>query len=133
MEQKTIYEAVIQRGYRDGWTPREFMTRQILKAIEELAELAAYFPLPVRVQQYLTLTAELARHSFDNMPKGERDDYSDENSNENVAEIASEASDVVIPIFVLAEELRASFRFNHSLSEIAERKATADIRRGVRR
>ncbi len=36
--QYQVYAAVAARGYRDGWTPEEFVRRQFLKSVEELGE-----------------------------------------------------------------------------------------------
>ena len=38
--QRRIYEAVKARGYRDAWTPEQFIARNVAKMLEELTEFA---------------------------------------------------------------------------------------------
>ena len=38
--QNEIYQHVVDRGYREGWSSSQFLVRQILKMIEEVGELA---------------------------------------------------------------------------------------------
>ena len=41
--QQQIYHHTAKRGYVNSWTDQQFTTRQIVKAVEELAELAGLF------------------------------------------------------------------------------------------
>jgi len=40
--QREVYAAVARRGYLDGRTPEDIIRRQVIKAMEELGEVARY-------------------------------------------------------------------------------------------
>lgn len=40
--QRRVYDAVAARGYVDGWLPQRLIERQVIKALEELGEVARY-------------------------------------------------------------------------------------------
>jgi len=40
--QRRVYDAVAARGYVDGWLPQRLIERQVIKAVEELGEVARY-------------------------------------------------------------------------------------------
>jgi len=38
--QRLVFESVAARGYVDGWLPKRLVERQLIKAVEELGEVA---------------------------------------------------------------------------------------------
>lgn len=126
--QQRIYEATVARGYADGWTPEQFAARQVIKAVEELAELVELVAIsgdPVvaseikHFQRVVKDAGSRARILFDHGDKfwGRVLIHPDANT---------EAADVAITLanFAAAREF--------DLLEAAESKVTADIERGKR-
>ena len=130
MGQREIYEAVVARGYRKGWTAEQFAARQVAKLAEELGELLHH----VHQERYtdspfewsLKATADQAREAFD------------ASSWENAAiespqDAMSELADIVVVACCLAEAIgEYDFDSTGDLMEMALEKATADVARGVR-
>lgn len=129
--QTNVYEAVKARGYREGWTAGEFAARQIMKGIEEIAELAEH--VATRGQAVpdwlmaIRLAGKLARRAFD----AERG----ENYLAGWGAAHEEAADVVVTMLSLAgclDEDQPEGGFFADVVMTAESKATADVQRGVR-
>lgn len=125
--QQTIYQAVKDRGYTDGYRPEELAGRQVLKSLEELCEAYDHlYPLMstngqqddfLDLRDKLVKVRELARRLFDSrvlvgvwQP----------------GEFKLELADIAIPLFVAAEALGVD------LLALSVEKSTADVKRGVR-
>jgi len=121
--QAAVHEALRQRGYVDPYPPAVFAWRQILKATEELGELAAAFRLEDAGAGEFRLTLEglgaWARSLFD------LHDLSGVTLDQE--RVAAEAADLQVVLFNLAERLGIG-----DLTELALQKSKADIGRGVR-
>jgi len=119
--QEKITKSVAQRGYGPGGlAPAAYAAKQMCKAVEEIAELASCFRLPEYLARSISVTGAIARHYFDDQEVWTRTSLDDEKSS------AAELADVLIPLLVCATALDID-----ALDE-AEKKASADIQRGVR-
>lgn len=124
--QRTVYSQVAQRGYAEGWTPAQFAARQLVKLVEEVAELAAYINLPTDTDSGMGLYLNLqeagakARRLFD--AEG-REQWSGAHV---YPQAADEAADVQIALYCLAEAIGLNAQ------DEAVRKSADDRRRGVR-
>jgi len=117
--QQKIFEMVQARGYVTGNTPFD-VSQQVLKALEEVCELAAGLPdLPANDADAIRQLGQRARHLFDNA-------QSRLVSNIDTDTIVSEVPDVVIPLFVLCQMLGVD------LQAVAMEKAERDVVRGKR-
>jgi NTP pyrophosphatase (non-canonical NTP hydrolase) len=117
--QQAIFDAVQARGYVTGNTPFD-VSQQVLKALEEVCELAAGLPdLPANDADAIRQLGQRARHLFDNA-------QSRLVSNIDTDTIVSEVPDVVIPLFVLCQMLGVD------LQAVAMEKAERDVVRGKR-
>ena len=63
--QQDVAELVAQRGDREGWTPEQFIARQVAKLAEEVGELAQHVDLPGRLGPLIASTGTIARWTFD--------------------------------------------------------------------
>ena len=124
--QRMVYSQVAQRGYAEGWTPAQFAARQLVKMVEEVAELAAYINLPTDTDSgmgmYLNLqeAGAKARRLFDAEGK-------EQWAGAHIyPQAADEAADVQVALYCLAEAL------GMNAQDEAIRKAADDRRRGVR-
>ena len=126
---REIYAAVVQRGYREGWTAEQFAARQVAKLAEELGELIGciHAGSKERVWEWLALRgAAIAREVFDESTWKHaeiEDPYS----------AIEELADIVVVCCCLAEAL---MEFEPDLQvdllELALQKAKRDRSRGVR-
>lgn len=126
--QQQIYERTTQRGYVTGWTDHQFAARQVVKAVEELAELVDCVEFaPVQFQLFVDLMHHVgatARRLFD-----------DKHVWQHVyvkPGAGSEACDVAVTLanFAAAYERISGQRFD--VLEGALMKAKGDVKRGVR-
>lgn len=134
--QSKVYEAVKKRGYRDGWTPEQYLARQIAKMVEELIELKLtisiqhpgdslsnpewYHRLNINIQQY-------ARCAFDNYGTGEW--FVDIH---DLKQAKKEAADLQVVLFQIAEAIGEIDGKPFDVVQAAVDKAQKDIERGVR-
>lgn len=119
--QQRIYAATEARGYAAGWTPQQFAARQVIKAVEELAELVECIDVPdVRFDDLIIdikRAAQSARWLFDDESVW---DYTVKPGAD------TEAADVAVTLANFA------VAWGFDLLKTAEDKATADIERGKR-
>ena len=119
IQQRAIYTAVAARGYREGWTKEQFITRQVCKLIEEVAELALTVTLPGRLGLVVQVAGKAAREAFDT---GTFDNAGVMFETLTV----DEAADCFVVLSCIGEELGVD------LAQLALDKARADTERGVR-
>ena len=125
--QKIVALGIRARGYREGWNDGEFAARQVIKAVEELAELGDCFDLPLEPvaggATALALLGQDARTLFDaeDAWRGAGPDFET-----SVDAILDEIADVMIPLFALADVLGGD------VLRAVERKVVRDVARGVR-
>lgn len=120
--QQRIYAATEARGYAADWTPEQFAARQVIKAVEELAELVAHVRgVPIdfaAIRRVMRDAGDRARVLFDN---------TDAWGGASVMSGAdTEAADVAVTLANFA------VAWGFDLLRVAESKATADIERGKR-
>ena len=129
--QREIYEAVVARGYREGWTAEQFAARQVAKLTEELGELLHHVHqlgyADSAFEWSLRNSAIQARREFDDLLSWETAAI------ESPQDAMSELADIVVVACCLAEAL-GEFDYDSAgdLMEMALEKATADVARGVR-
>jgi len=118
--QAAVYAAVSARGYTSGLSRDEFAARQVAKAFEELYELSKHFCLPENLAQYLQMAGVAARAMFDNQAAWRGCGV---NAGDGVGD---ELADIQVVLYCLAESLGID------VESLAARKASEDIKRGVR-
>jgi NTP pyrophosphatase (non-canonical NTP hydrolase) len=123
--QSEVYYAVKARGYLGGWTDEQIVARQIVKLIEELGEMVG------SVDANGITSPHLAWILFDMAQLGTRaravfDNREGWDVLVNWTDLRHELADVAVPLAVAAETARLD------LMRAAERKAMADVKRGVR-
>lgn len=126
--QAQVADAVALRGYRSGWSAEQFVTRQVAKLQEELAEMAHVAYLPSPLDDMVTDAGACARSAFDD--KGawssalaKVDDYE---------ALRDEAADVMVVLLTLAEAIGEATNNPFDILSAALQKAEADTKRGVR-
>ena len=130
-EQRAIYDAVAQRGYRYGWTAEQFAARQVCKLSEELCELNAGFCLP---EEYWRTLAPGSRYVFaglfDDKAKWLEEPEGLEDC--DIESAKDELADLQVVVMCLAEALGEICGEPFDVVRAALDKATADVERGVR-
>jgi len=124
--QQKIAALIAKRGYRDGWTPEQFIARQVVKLQEELGELTGGVDVPQWSLYAMQLAAQRARGAFDNEALWNYD------IDVNVNVMRSELADLVVVACVLAEALAEMSGQPFDVMAAALEKAQADVERGVR-
>ena len=129
-QQRRIYDAVVHRGYREGWAAEQFAARQVAKLTEELGELSRCIHMLWAFESgfeiELRCAAEQARAAFDG-PGWENAWI------ESTQDALDELADIVVVACCLAEalgEIRPDL--DTDLMQAALAKADADVTRGVR-
>jgi len=126
--EQRVYENIVARKYTDGYTPDVLLVRQLVKAVEELAEALSHCRTAVQYTNLNTFIDEMdrvgqrARSLFDNrmvwslvrLTPGQR------------AALPEEIADVAIPLDVAAVVL------GMDMSAAKLEKSAADVKRGVR-
>jgi NTP pyrophosphatase (non-canonical NTP hydrolase) len=123
--QQNVAELVAQRGYREGWTPEQFIARQVCKLAEEVGELAQHVGLPGRLGPLIVSTGTIARWTFDQ----------DQTWQDGVTSCAPHAlmavlADVQVVVFCLAEELARLTGEHYDVAECALVNVAAGTMRG---
>jgi len=137
--QRRIYDAVVRRGYRDGWTAEQFAARQVAKVAEELGELARHVHIDhgdggsdhSTLAWSLTISAREGRRIFDdtdcNGHRWARTSVIDARS------ALAELADIMVVACCMAEALgELCPDMDTDLMRAALQKADADVTRGVR-
>lgn len=125
-EQQEVYQAVVRRGYREGWSRKQWLARQCIKLLEEVGEFARAITTPEGAPADLWMALWLAeeagryaRRAFDNANAWEGVTVDE-------AEYMAELADVQVVLFAAAGET------GRDLPRAAAAKARADVERGVR-
>jgi hypothetical protein len=122
--QQDVAELVAQRGYREGWTPEQFIARQVCKLAEEVGELAVCVDLPGQLGPITVSTGHLARWTFDqtDLWKGRMPCL--------LRQLMSEPAGIQVVVFCLAEELARLTGEDFDVVERALVNVAADTMRG---
>ena len=125
--QQRVYFETAARGYRDGWTPEQFVARQIAKLAEELAEASWYLDGDIdgELMNAIRVAGRLARQAFDNQSLWKGDI-------EIADGIETELADCQVVLYNVAEGLTEITGKAFDISGEAIRKAKSDKKRGVR-
>lgn len=126
METRRPYNAVKARGYRDGWTAEQFAARQVVKLQEELGELSTWFNLPF-VMNCIHDAGGAAAYIFD-----DKETWEALAMQTAVEPALEEIADMLIVIDCLIAGLEEITGEEIDMQKIVEKKAFADIERGVR-
>lgn len=127
--QARVARAVAQRGYRAGWTPAQFLVRQVVKLQEELGEVveALGWRVPIYVATRILVAADAARLEF-----RIGNDWPQEIPEREVLEqVRAEVADLQVLIFNLAETLGVMLHERVDSEREALEKAERDVERGV--
>lgn len=131
--QETVYTAVVERGYREGWTAEQFVARQAVKLVEEVAEIAEALILPPAILGQILRVGEDAGNVFDRV-KDTR--VWEDATIVDMLALQKELADAQVVLFCAAEALNEVLnkhgeeRFD--VVAAAQAKAMADVTRGVR-
>lgn len=130
--QHLVASEINRRGYRDGWTERQFIARQIVKLLEEASELLHGFGSINTKDDSLQFAADrvgqAARAMFD-----DKDSWSYlYNRPDWLEKIRAEAADCAVVLMSLAEAVNRIDPAGYDLLLAALEKAQADVKRGVR-
>lgn len=131
--QETVYTAVVERGYREGWTAEQFVARQAVKLVEEVAEIAEALILPPAILGQILRVGEDAGNVFD---RGKDTRVWEGATIVDMQALQKELADAQVVLFCAAEALNEVLnkhgeeRFD--VVAAAQAKATADVMRGVR-
>lgn len=126
--QQRIYAATEARGYADDWTPEQFAARQVIKAVEELAELVVL----IAISGDSVMASEIKYFKRAVLDAGARArvlfDHGAEFWNDVLIHPSAdtEAADVAVTLANFAAVR------GFDLLEAVEDKATRDIERGKR-
>jgi hypothetical protein len=127
--QRRIEKAVQERGYREGWSAKQFLGRQVAKLLEELSEFCT--PLLGIVPEYLygeiVVAGDMGKFQFDH---GDwKDGYL---SVEMTKKLREELYDMQVVLVNMAAAVEAILNEECDLMKGAAEKAEGDIERGVR-
>lgn len=135
--QKRVVAAVVRRGYRDGWTPAQFLARQMLKLCEEFGEAyeivdRAVIPIAFGISALIWECGCRARKAFD-LPQ-ESWEYTPAGNDDPraLAALRLELVDMQVVLCNAAEALSELTGEEIDLMKEAAEKAEADVERGVR-
>jgi hypothetical protein len=127
---ETLYEAVRERVYLEGYTPEQILARQVCKLQEELAELAEHMTMPQgtqgNVKGAILAAGLMARRAFD------CDIWHYEAAPLDIARIRKELADMYVVLAVAEQVLNTISDDRASIRMLALEKAYGDIERGVR-
>ncbi len=127
-DQNDVYNAVVARGYREGWSADQFLARQIAKLAEELGE-SSFHIASMDFQRWVTEVhnaGRAARFAF------AQPDYWDQAAIVHPDGLARELADLQVVLFCAAAALGEVMGEPFDLVQAARDKALADVKRGVR-
>jgi NTP pyrophosphatase (non-canonical NTP hydrolase) len=119
---------VAQRGDRGGWTPEQFIARQVCKLAEEVGELAQLVDLPGQLGPLIASTGTIARWTL-----GQDQTWQDGGTSCAPHALMAELADVQVVVFCLAEELARPTGEDYDVVEHALVNVAGDTMRGQRR
>lgn len=119
--QTAVAQAVAARGYRDGWTPEQFLARQFPKLIEELGEASECLTWD-ELHNVFQEIGEVCRLMFDDRESWEpmQPTITDKKK------LGDELADVLVVLFCMADIAGVD------VIQAAVNKAVSDVSRGVR-
>jgi NTP pyrophosphatase (non-canonical NTP hydrolase) len=126
--QQDLAELVGQQGYREGWTPEQFIARQVCKLAEEVGELAQHVDLPGRLGPLIASTGTIARWTFD-----QDRTWQDGGASCAPHALMAELAGVQVVVFCLAEELARLTSEDYDIVERALVRVATGTMRGKRR
>lgn len=129
--QSEVYNSVVDRGYREGYSAEQFIARQVAKLQEELWGLAQRIDLPIQVYRTIELAGKTSKEWFD---KGK---FSLDDTSCAVWGLQQELADIQVVVFCLAEELSKMQSAQGGvkrvdITKLALDKARKDVQRGIR-
>jgi NTP pyrophosphatase (non-canonical NTP hydrolase) len=126
-QQIEVYDAVIARGYMNGYNEYQMFARQVAKLQEELGELAEQVNVPLGLSLSIEVASARARQEFDR----KRQSWGLE-PDASFAQIRKELTDLQVVLFCAACTLEQMTGEPFDIAEAAREKARKDIKRGVR-
>jgi NTP pyrophosphatase (non-canonical NTP hydrolase) len=126
--QAEVARLVAEQGCRKGWTPEQFIARQVCKLAEEVGELAQHVDLPGRLGPLIASTGTIARWTFD-----QEEMWRKYGTLCTSHALMTELVDIQVVVFCLAEELARLTGEDFDVVERALVNVAADTMRGKRR
>ena len=137
--QTKVAEAIKLRGYRKGWTPVQFLVRQVVKLQEELSELAHLVSDNASMYDYETDFNFAVRRAGQQARKLFDDSFSWYYANlrfhteKGIEDLKSEAADCMVVLLNIASAIEEITGEEFDLVRAALCKAKTDVPRGVRK
>ena len=128
--QGIVYSAVEDRGYVKGWSLKVFFIRQVVKLVEEIAELCSHVRYEGPVDELLLDVMKLglrAHRLFDDKSLWDR-----EMAIVVADSLCEELADAQVVLFCAAETFSRMENEEFDIIKSAASKAIGDITRGVR-
>ena len=126
--QAEVARLAAERGCRKGWTPEQFIARQVARLAAQIGELPQHVDLPGRLGPLIISTGNIARWTF------AQDELWREHGTLCTSHaLMTELVDVQVVVFCLAEELARLTGEDYDVAERALAKVAADRVRGERR
>jgi hypothetical protein len=123
--QQDVAELVAQRGYREGWTPEQFIARQVAKLAAQIGELPQHVDLPGQLGPLIASTGTIARWTFD-----QDQTWQDGMTSCTPHALMAELAGIQVVVFRLAEELARLTGEDYDVVERALVNVAADTLRG---
>ena len=126
--QEQVAQAVAARGYREGWTAEQFLTRQLLKLVEESGEASSWVQDDAAGFFQALAASFNAKRAFDSgvSYRMVRDFIP------RWREFAKELADIQVVLMCAAQALSEMTGEPFDVAQAALDKATADVGRGRR-
>jgi hypothetical protein len=123
--QAEVARMVAERGYQKGWTPEQFIARQVARLAAQIGELPQHVDLSGRLGPLIISTGNIARWTFD------QDEIWRERGTLCTSHaLMTELVDIQVVVFCLAEELARLTGEDYDVAERALAKVAADTMRG---
>jgi len=130
--QLVVYGHVVDRGYTEGWTPKQFLARNIHKLQEELAEASElidnHSDFAWLSTECIRSAGKACRNSF---KYGRYDD--DIITVHDIDALKSELADLQVVLYCMAQAVEQITGEEFDIALEAVRKSAKDVSRGVRK
>ena len=123
--QAEVARLVAERGCRKGWTPEQFIARQVARLAAQIGELPQHVDLPGRLGPLIISTGNIARWTF-----GQEQEWREHGTLCTSHALMTEMVDIQVVVFCLAEELARLTGEDYDVVGRALVRVSADTMRG---
>ena len=123
--QAEVARLVAERGCQQGWTPEQFIARQVAKLSAQIGELPQYVDLPGRLGPLIISTGNIARWTF-----AQEQEWREQRTLCTSHALMTELVDIQVVVFCLAEELARLTGEDFDVTERALVKVATGTMRG---